>query len=107
MSEHDQRPREALEREQKEKKRKEMEEKRMIDQFLGKKEQSHDWIRFFKLADREHNFVDHKRPALFPKGPYEPPSNVLNNLLRGEAEFTENFKLYARPLKPSDRCEFG
>jgi hypothetical protein len=51
--------------------------------------------------------VDHKRPALFPKGPYEPPSNVLNNLLRGEAEFTENFKLYARPLKPSDRCEFG
>ncbi|EAS03404.2 hypothetical protein TTHERM_00732510 (macronuclear) [Tetrahymena thermophila SB210] len=106
MSQHDSRPKEALEREQKEKKRKQEEEQKKIDEFMGKTQQDKPWVKYFKLADMDHNFVDQNRPQLLEKGSYADPSSILYNLLRGDSEYKLPFKLAHRTLRAGDKNLF-
>lgn len=47
--------------------------------------------------------VDGHNYALFPKGGYAEPSNVMNTLLRGESKFKTPFKLFHRSLRTNDK----
>ncbi len=47
-----------------------MKDKLYMDEFMGKKINNEPWKNYFKLADREHNMVDHKRPIMHEKAPY-------------------------------------
>ena len=51
---------------------------------LSYKKRLKPWLKYFWLADKEHNFVDHKRPALFEKGTYDASSNMYNLLREGD-----------------------
>jgi hypothetical protein len=41
-----------------------------MNEQLGIFMQQKDWIKYFLLADRHHNFVDKKRPIFIDKGDY-------------------------------------
>lgn len=105
MSEHDLRPKESLDKEQKERQRKEREEEINLSMFLGKFVGKKEWIKNFRRADlhRKEGFIDHKHPKFIEKGRYVEPTQIMNNLLRGEANYEENFKLFHRSLRSTDK----
>lgn len=111
MSQHDLRPKEALEKEEKRKKSKEKEEEEMLSKFLGKFSSKNQWLKYFRRADlhRKEGFIDHKPPEFIIKDHhYVEPTQILNNLLRGEAVYGENFKLFHRSLRSTDKnLNFG
>lgn len=71
---------------------------------MGKDTDSKYWIKYFKLADMDHNFVDQQRPIFLDKGNFIPPGAILNNLLRNnDTSNCETFKLFHRTLHSCDK----
>ena len=108
MSQHDLRPKEALDKEEKEKKIKEKEQEDDLSRFLGKSFGKGEWTRNFRRADlhRKEGFIDHKHPEFIVKGIYIEPTQIMNNLLRGEADYEKNFRLFHRSLRSTDKRLF-
>lgn len=108
MSQHDLRPKEALEKDEKEKKKKERENDEMLSKFLGKYVANKNWRKYFRRSDlhRKEGFIDHKPPEFIGKEHYVEPTQIMNNLLRGEAVYGENFKLFHRSLRSTDKNLF-
>lgn len=108
MSQHDLRPKEALDLEEKEKKKKEQENSDNLNSFLGKLKSQNPWMRFFRRADlhRKEGFIDHKKPVFIENGKYQEPTEILNTLLRGETQYKTNFKRFHRSLRKDDKNLF-
>lgn len=79
-----------------------MELDEQIQQSQGKTAQKKDFAKYFKLSDKLHNISDKKPQQFLEKGSYMEQKDLINNLLRGESNFKEEFKLYHRPLRPFD-----
>jgi len=106
MSQHDLRPKESLDKEEKEKKIKEREQEELMNKFLGKFVASQEWLKYFRRADlhRKEGFIDHKHPEfIMMKGHFNEPTQIMNNLLRGEAVYDKNFRLFHRNLRTTDK----
>ena len=105
MSQHDLRPKEALDKEEKGKNLKEREEEENLSKFLGKFIGKGEWSKYFRRADlhRKEGFIDHKHPEFIAKGHYVEPTQIMNNLLRGEAVYDKTFKLFHRSLRNTDK----
>lgn len=109
MSQHDLRPKEALDKEEKLKKMKEREQEEQMSRFLGMFVANKEWKKYFRRADlhRKEGFIDHKHPEfILMKGGYNEPTQIMNNLLRGETEYDQNFKLFHRSLRSTDKNLF-
>ncbi|EGR29604.1 hypothetical protein IMG5_152540 [Ichthyophthirius multifiliis] len=106
MSEHDSRPKLAIEKEQKIQKQKMEEEQKNINDYYGKK-QNNEWIKYFKLCDKQHNIGDGKQTEFINKGGiYYEPLQIQQSLLRQEDDFKIPFRLAHRTLRAKDKNMF-
>lgn len=68
------------------------------------------WIKYFRRADIDRNFITHKFPEFLDKEAYEEPIEMLNNLIRqGDGEdgiSKQDFQLFFGSLTAKDKNIF-
>ncbi|KAM3139628.1 hypothetical protein pb186bvf_008273 [Paramecium bursaria] len=106
MSEHDQRPQFAIEQDLIKQKKEEEAKQQVIDDYMGVFKQKKLWTKYFPQTDLNHNFVDHKRPPFLQKGEYQEPGMILMSLLREGMAVEDNFQLFHRQLRSTDKNQF-
>ena len=104
ISEHDRRPKEAIERERREKERKEKEEREAyIKVCLGKVPEKLPWHQYCAIVDKQRQMGDGSAYPLFKREPYIEPLLSLARQMRYDVIFDKpNFNRYMKPLGPSD-----
>jgi hypothetical protein len=60
MSQHDSRPKEAIDKELKIQQRIMEEEQKKLNEYLGKSTDK-EWVKYFKLSDKQHHIGDGKK----------------------------------------------
>lgn len=104
ISEHDRRPREAIQLEQKKldllRKQQQLEYEAA---FKGKVGEEKKWTKFYKLPDKLHEVGTAKRHELPERSEFVDPITVIAKSLRDDVVYGKPlFQKYARPLKPED-----
>eukprot|EP00826_Nyctotherus_ovalis_P042309 TRINITY_DN4333_c0_g2_i3.p1 TRINITY_DN4333_c0_g2~~TRINITY_DN4333_c0_g2_i3.p1 ORF type:complete len:529 (-),score=124.75 TRINITY_DN4333_c0_g2_i3:47-1633(-) len=104
ISEHDRRPKEALERDRRQKDLAAKQEQDRYNQMLaGKFSSSKLWQSYIKLPDRGRQVGNALLHPLLKRDPYMEPVVVLARQMRDDTVFGKPvFRLYSRPLKPLD-----